>query len=197
MKKTKIITLAIILTMTIFVAACSNNSAPSNLTTNSTASEDESITDTEVVELFERAVDEIIFLASEDPLYVISKNLENVEVIYDETYIDGNAFYETTATFKELQDFYSNLFTGDALNWILSTKFADVDGVLYVSPAGGATGWRISNLEITLISQNGDTYTYEAVFNEFDITTTSQFAIERTENGYRISSIDYVPYSLK
>ena len=188
MKKTKIITLAIILTMTIFVAACSNNS--NNF-------KDESITDTEVVELFERAVDEIIFLASEEPLYVVRKNLEDVEVIYDETYIDGNAFYETTATFKELQDFYSNLFTGDALNWILSTKFADVDGVLYVSPAGGASGWGISNVEVTLISQNGGTYTYEAAFDAFDVTTTSQFAIEKTENGYRISSIDYIPDLLK
>ncbi len=166
----------------------------------STVSGEEEITDNAAKELFEKAVHEIIMLAAEEPSQVITTILgDDIEVFYEEKIIDGTAYYETTAKYEELQDYYSEIFSGDALSWILSTKFTDVDGTLYCSPAGGATGWSIENTEVSNIGQSNGSYAYEAAFNkvepmkEPEETTTSRFTVEKTENGYRISSIDYSP----
>ena len=160
------------------------------------------MTDTVAIELFESAVKEIIMLASEDPALLVRTILgDDIEVIYEETNIDGVGYYETTASFKALHDYYGRLFTADALDWILSTKFVDVDGTLYCSPAGGASGWGIIDVEIVTAGQNNGNYIYEAAFNDSrndgKTPRTSQFIVESTEAGYRISSIDYIPDLLK
>lgn len=191
MKKPIVFFLAMLLMLTL--AACGTALNPSN----PTDSGNDEITDTEVRELFEKAAKEIITLASEDPTDVIRMILGDVEVIYEEKQINGEAYYETTADYKDLRDYYAEIFAGGALDWILSTKFADVDGTLYCSPSGGASGWRITNLEIKGTGQNSGKHMYEATFSEWEATTTSQFAIEKTEIGYRISSIDYIPDLLK
>jgi len=185
MKRIVICILSLVLCF--YMAACS---AP-------TDSGGEGITDTVAKELFEKATNEIITLATEEPTTVIQTILGDVEVIYEENHIDGVAYYETTAKYKELHDYYSEIFTGDALDWILSTKFADVDGTLYCSPVGGASSWSITNLEVARTDQNDDKYIYEATFDAHEETTTSQFTIENTENGYRISGINYIPDLLK
>jgi hypothetical protein len=165
--------------------------------------------------LFVKAVREIIFLSVEEPSSVISRAIgADVKIPFAEKNIDGRdgpAYIETTGKYKELQDYYAKVFAGDALDWILSTKFADVDGILYCSQVGGATGWGIANVVVTNIGQNNDQCTYEAIFINYGgaITDTgdsylfayegtikSQFAIVKTENGYKISSIDYKGYLL-
>ncbi len=158
----------------------------------------EGITDATAKELFEKATAEIRLLSSESPLDLVNMILGNdIEIVYEEKTIDGVMYYETTAAFQDLKDYYAKLFTGEALTWILSTKFADVDGTLYCSPTGGATGWSIADLEVARTGQSSGSYLYEATFNEFDEPTTSQFTIENTDDGYRISSIDYIPDLLR
>ena len=162
----------------------------------------EEMTEVLAKELFEGAVKEIIMLASEDPALLVRGILDDdTAVIYEEITIDGEGYYKTTAPFEELRDYYGRLFTADALDWILSTKFVDVDGTLYCSPAGGASGWGITDVEIVTAGQNNGNYIYEATFNDSRIDgktpRTSQFIIENTEKGYRISSIDYIPDLLK
>lgn len=156
------------------------------------------ITDTAAKELFERAVKEIITLASEDPIWVVQNILgDEIEIIYEDKVIDGKLYYETSAAFQDLYDYYSEIFTGDALNWILSTKFTKVDGTLYCSPAGGATGWVIDNLKVTQIGQDGGSFLYEATFTQFEAAAKSNFTVVKTENGFRIASIDYIPSLLR
>lgn len=147
--------------------------------------------------LFKKATEEIILLASEDPAGVLKGIVNDVEIIYDITDINGQKYYKTNSHFEDVRSYYANIFTGDALEWILSTKFIDVEGTLYCSPTGGATGWVISEIEVEVLEQNDNTYLCEATFYVQDIKDTSRFIIEKNENTYRISDIDYVPNSLK
>lgn len=204
-RATKIFLFALALCMLLMLEACENRensgnaASPQAEATSSSESNREEITNVIARELFEKAADEIITLASENPADLIKMVLrDDVQVTYNEKNINGVAYYETTASFEELQDYYSQLFSGDALSWVLSTKFADVDGTLYCSSVGGASGWSIADIEIELIGQNNGTYAYEAVFNRVDRAgahevITSRFSAEKTEYGYRISSIDNVP----
>ena len=154
-----------------------------------------------VKDLFERAAKEIITLATQDPITIIKTIIEDeITVFYKNTYINDKVYYKTTATYKSLQDYYSGIFTGDALKWVLSTKFAENDKVLYCSPIGGASGWSIENTEVTIMGQIGGRYSYKAAFNRIDNTgsyetTTCQFTIEKTDNQYRISSIEYLAFT--
>ncbi len=158
----------------------------------------EELTDAATKELFEKATAEIRLLASEAPQDVVNMILGNdVSIIYEEKSIDGAMYYETTAAFQDLQDYYAKLFIGDALTWILSTKFVDVDGTLYCSLTGGATGWSIADLNVTQTGKDDGNYLYEATFIELENTNTSQFTVVKTDNGYRISSIDYIPDLLR
>lgn len=215
----KIALLACLFVLALSLSACGSNTAPpssdtqsesqsaskaKDVTNNDVESKPvvnpviEEITDTEARELYMKAIDEIILLATEDPITVIKNILgDHVTVVYEDRNIDDKVYYETSAQYREMQDYYSNLFSGDALSWILSTKFTSVEGTLYCSPVGGASGWGITNLEVTRTSQNNDTYIYKATFREFEETTTSSFEIKNTEHGYRITSIDYIPDLLK
>ncbi len=157
----------------------------------------EGITDAAAKELFKKATAEIRLLSSEAPQDLVKMFLgSDVTIIYEEKSIDGAMYYETTAAFQDLQDYYAELFTGDALTWILSTKFVDIDGTLYCSLTGGATGWNIADLTVTQIGQDGGSYHYEATFTEFENTKSSRFTVVNTDNGYRISNIDYTAYLL-
>ena len=193
MKKSRFLILFVLIFSMALTSCSANTIDPANSNSNS-----EEITDIEAKELFERASVEIITLASEDPTLLVKMILgDDIEVIYKETDINGAIYYETTATYKKMSDYYSKLFTKDALDWVLSTKFADVNGTLYCSPVGGASGWSIANLKVAKISQDDNKCVYEATFNEFEQTTTSLFTVETTDSGYKISNIDYIPDLLK
>ena len=158
------------------------------------------ITDVAVIELFERAAKEIIALASEEPESLIKTILgDDMKVVNKEKNIDGKIYYETTAKYMALQNHYAEIFSGEALAWVLSTKFADVAGVLYCLPSGGATGWSIVNTKVSKVNQDNGISAYKATFSriegikEPEAPTTSLFSIEKTAAGYRVSSIDYSP----
>ncbi|GHU80413.1 hypothetical protein FACS1894191_5660 [Clostridia bacterium] len=138
----------------LFCAVCALSLLLASLTACSATTADSDggkTTDTMAKEMFENAVEEIITLASEDPVLLIKTILgDDVQVVCNEKNIDGVGYYETTAKYEELSGYYSEIFTGDALRWVLSTKFADVDETLYCSPAGGASGWGGTDVEVPI-----------------------------------------------
>ena len=157
------------------------------------------ITKAFALKLFDSAASEIITLATNDPTTIIKTILgDDVSTIPEEIHLDSGIYYKTTASFQKLEEYYAQFFTGEALEHILSTKFANVDGALYCSAVGGATGWSISNAEITDMTQNDDKYECSISFNEVEYmkepseTVTSQFTVEKVQDSYKISDIDYL-----
>ena len=156
-----------------------------------------------VKELFERAAMEIIKLATEDPATIVMTVLgDNVKIFEESKKIGGVDYFKTSESYEELKNYYSDIFISDALDWILSTKFANVDGVLYCSAVGGATGWTITDTEVILLSQVDERYVYEASFKEVELMNdpgdpiAKRFIVEKIDNIYRIAEIGYVPYLL-
>jgi hypothetical protein len=121
-----------------------------------------------------------------------------------ERIIDDVRYYKTILSYQETIDkYFGNIFTGEALNNIISDNFANVGGVLYCSQMGGASGFGIANIKVAMIGQSGDRYTYRVTFNhtfggyddwpiEYGDMETSQFTIEKVGNDWKISIIDYL-----
>jgi|GEM_PF-7060449 len=114
--------------------------------------------------------------------------------------VNSVIYYKTILLYQETIDkYFSSVFTGQALSHFLNGRFLNVDGVLYCNGSGGMTGYDITNLAVTLISQQDGRYTFEATFNIVeccddyvsDYTETSQFTIERVGNQWKVSEIDY------
>ena len=68
--------------------------------------------------------------------------------------IDSFAFARTSKNYSELVEYYGNIFIDEALEWILSTKFADMDGTLYLRIDGGASGVGTELLSIEKLKEN-------------------------------------------
>ncbi len=200
-----IIAFAIVLSL----SACTGNAPLNPTTTEQGGASSENAegtptgTDTHTAiakELFERAATEIIKLATEEPATIVKTVLgDNVKIHNESKKIRGINYLKTSESYEKLKNYYSDIFIGDALDWILSTKFANVDGVLYCSAVGGATGWTITDTEVILLSQIDERYAYEATFKEVEFmkdprdAITKQFIVEKIDNTYRIAEIDYVP----
>ncbi len=148
-------------------------------------------TEEELEKLFRSVMHEIQELAFEDPTYVIGQIFGgDIEFDYDDRVtFDHFEYIRTTRQYSELENYYGHFFTGEALDWIMSTKFLDVDGVLYLWPGGGATG--IGYWSISIENLQGDTYqaAWESSIGEHNTV----FTVEKTDAGYRVSSIDYCP----
>lgn len=159
-------------------------------------SEAEEPTEEELTELFDKAMYEINYLATEMPTFVVSQIFDHEMEFYydDEIIIDNFPFVRTSKQYSELKEYYGQTFTGEALDWLMSTKFADVDGTLYCCIAGGATGFGSKAVSIEKLEGN----TYQAIYENTYIDDSTEekrttFSIEKTDAGYRISSIDYCP----
>lgn len=70
--------------------------------------------------------------------------------------VDDTPYQWTSRQYSELVDYYSQTFTGEALDWLLDTSFTDVDGVLYAFAGGGATGWQSKAVSVEKL--DGNTY---------------------------------------
>ena len=159
-------------------------------------SEEEEPTEEELTELFDKAMYEINYLATEMPTFVVSQIFDHeIEFYYDdEIIIDNFPFVRTSKQYSELKEYYEQIFTGEALDWFMSTKFADVDGTLYCCRAGGATGFGSKAVSIEKLEGN----TYQAIYENTYIDDSTEeksttFSLQKTDAGYRISSIDYCP----
>ena len=57
---------------------------------------------------------------------------KDIEFDYeDQIMIDGFPYIRTSRQYSEVEDYYAKTFTDKSLDWILSTKFADINGGLY------------------------------------------------------------------
>lgn len=150
--------------------------------------------ETEITQLFCDAMTEINNLATEDPSDNLKHLFDNVEILDDIVTVNQIPYMETSLPYNELVVYYGEIFTDDALEWVLSTKYTNMDGMVYCSAVGGqsSSGFTFVSVE----NLQGNTYqgTYLANSSEEEQHTT--FSVKKTDAGYRISSIDYRPASL-
>ncbi|MBS4786200.1 MAG: hypothetical protein KH009_08840 [Clostridiales bacterium] len=161
--------------------------------------DEEEPTEEVLMELLDRAMNEIMDLASDDTADILSDIFAgDIKCDYsNQVIIDGISWQWTSRQYSELVDYYSQTFTGEALDWVLNSRFADVDGVLYCFPGGGATGISSKVVSIEKLGRNS----YQAHYQWFSITDDiyeddTTFSIQKTDTGYRISSIGYHPSHL-
>lgn len=159
-------------------------------------SEKEEPTESELTELFDRAMYEINNLATTEIDYLLSEIFDgDIECDYsNQITINGVPYQWTSRRYSELVDYYSQTFTGEALDWLLTSNFADVDGVLYGFAGGGASGILSKAVSIEKLEENTYQATYENTYvsgSTEECSTT--FTIEKTDDGYRVSNIAYHP----
>lgn len=159
-------------------------------------SEKKEPTKSELTELFDRAMYEINNLATTEIDYLLSEIFDgDIECDYsNQITINGVPYQWTSRRYSELVDYYSQTFTGEALDWLLTSNFADVDGVLYGFAGGGASGIVSKAVSIEKLEENTYQATYENTYvsgSTEECSTT--FTIEKTDAGYRVSTIAYHP----
>ena len=96
-------------------------------------STEEEPTEEELMELFDKAMYEINNLATTEIDYLLREIFDgDIECDYsNQVIIDDIPYQWTSRQYSEVVDYYSQTFTGEALDWLLNSRFADVDGVLY------------------------------------------------------------------
>lgn len=159
-------------------------------------SEEEEPTEEELIPLFEKAMNEIISLST-NPTDDVLRDIFDKEIECDymnQIIVDDTPYQWTSRQYSELVDYYSQTFTGEALDWLLDTSFTDVDGVLYAFAGGGATGWQSKAVSVEKLDGN----TYKGTYLAYHSTPEGEeestiFSIEKTDAGYRVSDIAYHP----
>ena len=212
MKLIRLISLFLALSVLLAFSACSRSAEPTSpseeqQSTSESKTEDsaddssqqqseEEPTEEELIELLDKAMNEINSLAT-DPTNDVLYDIFGEDIEFDplnQVIIDDIPYQWTSRQYSELVDYYSQTFTGEALNWILDSSFADVDGVLYAFAGGGATGIHSKAVSIEKLEKN----TYRAHYQMFSINglayeDDTTFSIEKTDAGYRVSDIDHRP----
>jgi len=121
---------------------------------------------------------------------------ERVQPVIEKT-INGVTYQKRNVLYANVEKEYSEIFTGQALKNVLGKRFAEVDGYLYVS-YGGATGWDVTNIKLSRVSENNNEIEYTVTYNdvEIDDSITEQYSCKMTvklvDGNYRISKTDYM-----
>ena len=125
------------------------------------------------------------------------KEKYEVEGKFIEKEINGTTYIKTNEKYETVEQKYGEIFTDKALEDVLSERFANVDGILYIS-YGGATGWDITNVEVEKISEKDGKLTYKASYNDVGIDgfidekkQTCEFKIKKVNGKYKISETNY------
>lgn len=163
--------------------------------------DDESKTE-ELTALFEEGVSRIYCLSINEPILILEDVFGDVQTYRGNSDIifvtDTSAYFRTSLKYSDVSDYYGEIFADEALEWILSTRYLDVDGVLYCSSTGGATGVGIYDVSIEKVGENAYIGTFhQGLDMNNPLEVTSRFEVTATDAGYRISSIDYCPSFLK
>lgn len=166
----------------------------SSLSDSSSREEASAPSETGVGQLFCDAMTEINDLATEDPADLLRQKFEEVRILDGVVTVDQVPYMETSLPYEQLADYYGKIFTGDALDWVLSAKYADVDGMVYCSTVGGQSGIGFAFVSVEQLQGN----TYEGTYrtNSSDGEQRTAFTATETDAGLRISGIDYRPASL-
>ena len=156
--------------------------------------EEKENTDEIAKELFEKGAEEIRRLQYAG----LIKEEYEVEGDLIEKEINGRIYVKTNEKYEKVEQKYGEIFTDKALENVLSKRFANVDGILYIS-YGGATGWGITNVEVEKINEKDGELTYRASYNDMGIEgfidekrQTCEFKIRKVNEAYRISETNYL-----
>lgn len=192
------------------LCGCSQNRAENSASQNSTveetstslpdstsaekSSDPDALSETEIVQLFCDAMTEINHLATEDPSDNLKHIFNDVKILDGVATVNQIPYIETSLPYDELINYYGSIFTDDALDWVLSTKYTNINGMVYCSSVGGMSGIGFTFVSIENLQENTYQGTYLTGSSEEEQHTT--FSIKETDAGYRISSIDYRPAAL-
>ena len=155
------------------------------------SSDPDALSETEIAQLFCDAMTEINHLATEDPSDNLKHIFDDVEILDGVATVNQIPYIETSLPYDGLVDYYGSIFTGDALDWVLSTIYTNINGMVYCSSVGGMSGIGFTFVSIENLQENTYQGTYLTGSSEEEQHTT--FSIRETDAGYRISSIDYHP----
>ena len=143
--------------------------------------------------LFDAAMGKIRALATEDPQSLLRSIFPGVEISGDEMAVGGVPYVRTSLAYEELAGYYGETFTGEALEWVLSTKFAEAEGAVYCSAAGGRSGGSFQTVSVEPLEGNA----WEGRYLSSGEEQTTLFELEETGDGWRVSAIDYRPGGLE
>lgn len=115
----------------------------------------------------------------------------------NEIFTDNKMYLRTNCKYKDAEDKYSKVFSGEFLDDFMDFFFYDNDGVMYIRQ-NGQTGVGIENVSVKLEKEDGDKYYYTVTYDRFEgedtagEPTNGKFTVERTSDGLRICNMDFV-----
>ena len=110
---------------------------------------------------------------------------------------NNKLYLKTNCKYKDAEDKYSKVFSGEFLDAFLDFFFYDNDGTMYIRQ-NGQTGVGIENVSVKLEKEDGDKYYYTVTYDRFEgedtagEPTNGKFTVERTSDGIRICNMDFV-----
>lgn len=115
----------------------------------------------------------------------------------NEIFTDNKMYLRTNCKYKDAEEKYSKVFSGEFLDDFMDFFFYDNDGVMYIRQ-NGQTGVGIENVSVKLEKEDGDKYYYTVTYDRFEgedtagEPTNGKFTVERTSDGLRICDMDIV-----
>ena len=115
----------------------------------------------------------------------------------NEIFTDNKMYLRTNCKYKDAEEKYSKVFSGEFLDDFMDFFFYDNDGVMYIRQ-NGRTGVGIENVSVKLEKEDGDKYYYTVTYDRFEgedtagEPTNGKFTVERTSDGLRICNMDFV-----
>ena len=115
----------------------------------------------------------------------------------NEIFTDNKMYLRTNCKYKDAEEKYSKVFSGEFLDDFMDFFFYDNDGVMYIRQ-NGQTGVGIENVSVKLEKEDGDKYYYTVTYDRFEgedtagEPTNGKFTVERTSDGLRICDMDFV-----
>ncbi len=115
----------------------------------------------------------------------------------NEIFTDNKMYLRTNCKYKDAEEKYSKVFSGEFLDDFMDFFFYDNDGVMYIRQ-NGQTGVGIENVSVKLEKEDGDKYYYTVTYDRFEgedtagEPTNGKFTVERTSDGLRICNMDFV-----
>lgn len=144
------------------------------------------------MDLFEKGSQKI----REAEYFILTEYDYDFELPFIEKFINGASYFKTDVLYSNVEEEYSEIFTGEALQKVLGKRFIEIDGYLYVS-IGGATGWNIANIKVSRVSESNNEIEYIVTYNDvrIDDSISEKYSCEMTikliDGNYRISETNY------
>ena len=182
MKKVLSLLLSVVFILSVFVGC--GKTAPS---------------DKEVAALFKDAAD-TVFTYLGDADSAAGKAFDGYESYTGkdaEITANNKLYLKTNCKYKDAEDKYSKVFSGEFSDAFLDCFFYDNDGTMYIRQ-NGRTGAVADNVSVKLEKEDGDKYYYTVTYDRFEgedtagEPTNGKFTVENTADGLRICNMDFV-----